>query len=134
MNRPLSAIALAVVLALLAPVALGQGVQTYTVLDREDVTDDGRYAKLYDNTTGDTLVAWIEHVPVQEEPDRARAASADLVVWCYPKMKPHSDHIFPDSSGKIWVLHKGDKVTFYTEAGLEAVGLSREVLDVLAGA
>jgi len=121
----LTALAIVLTAASTSDASLAQPVKTYSVLSDTQVTETGRYLTVY--ARGDTLRIWMEHVPSHKEPNRIKAESADGVVWCYPQRKPHSDHLFPEASGKVYVFFNRGMVSFYTRDGLKKSNMEKHV-------
>jgi hypothetical protein len=89
--------------------------------------DGGRYVQAYDMTVDDTLRIWVEHVPDGGDPSYGRAEAADRVVWCYPQVREHDQHLFPNAEGEIYVIWDKGMVSFYTESGVKASNMTDHV-------
>jgi len=81
---------------------------------------EGEYVKLVsmDNVSEDTLRTYVQGVVKGEvKPDYSAAEEADLVIWCYAETYPHSNHVFPQSSGRIFVASVSEtKIAVMTES------------------
>lgn len=55
-----------------------------------------------DNPSTDTLKIWVQGVRLRKQPpNRDSAATADLVVWCFPQHYQSDKHIFPGAEGVV---------------------------------
>ena len=64
----------------------------------------------------DTLDVWVQDAGPGQEPSYDWAEHADRVMWCYPNLHPHRNHLMPDAEGKLLAFIIGDSVIF-TEEG-----------------
>ena len=90
----------------------GSGPKYYEMVDevslKESVNHNGTGFFIevvpIDGTSNDTLEVYIQGViKGKVPPDYARASGADLVIWCYPQTYPHPKHVFPESSGRVYM-------------------------------
>ena len=119
--RPLSPL-LVVLFALLLSVAVPEvNAQAYYTLPADSTAgplpDKGQMVSLY-NGAGEKLKVWVEHGTPARRPNYDRADEADLVVWCYPEIWTHDNHVLPDATGEILsISHPGEsREVVFTEA------------------
>lgn len=109
-------------LLLLAPSLAFAQAHHYTHVSGPSLTQsppaEGAMVQLVDATAphADTLNVWVQDAGPDKKPSYGRAADADAVVWCYPDLYAHSNHLLPDAEGEIVSLTGGDSVVF-TERG-----------------
>lgn len=115
---------LAVLALLVTPRYVGaQDLKSYLYIDEVRV-GDGRLIRVVDVSSADTLNIYTEHVRRgrKDIPDENFIVNqADAVVWCYPQVYPHKNHLFPDAEGRIYSLQRRSSITFYTEQGVNIV-------------
>ena len=60
----------------------------------------------------DTLDVWVQDAGPNKKPSYDRAGDADAVVWCYPNMYSHRNHLLPKATGEIVSIVRGKSVVF----------------------